>query len=406
MPINLNDTSKKAVQALSAAFRDGDDAKVEQAVAGLRDSIAADVTEQYRDAIASNDATVLAQRGFRQLTSAETAYYNGVIDALSSNNPKQALTDFNAMPDKAMPTTVFEQVMKDIQLTHPLLAAIPVVTTGYITEWVKNKHSEQLAAWGNVGDAITKEITSAFEVIDIKQSKLSCFAVVSLDMLKLGPVWMDGYVRAVLGEAMACGLEHGIIDGMGAKGEPIGLDRDIHNGVSVNTSTGYPLKTATKVTDFEPATYGALVAKLAKTEAGKQKAIDFRANGSNLLLICSPTDYLTKVMPATTVQNVNGQYVNDLLPLPTNVITSTAVSDGKAILALADEYGLFVAGSRGIEYSDEFQFTADTRTFKQVSYAFGRAEDNNSAILLDISGLEPAYVNVKVKGTVNTKASA
>ena len=74
MPINLNDTSKKAVQELSAAFRDGDDAKVEQAVAGLRDSIAADVTEQYRAAIASNDATVLAQRGFRQLTSAETAY--------------------------------------------------------------------------------------------------------------------------------------------------------------------------------------------------------------------------------------------------------------------------------------------------------------------------------------------
>ena len=240
MPINLNDTSKKAVQALSAAFRDGNDAEVEQAVAGLRDSIAADVTEQYRDAIAANDSRVLAQRGFRQLTSAETAYYNGVIDALSSNNPKQSLTDFSAMPDKAMPTTVFEQVMKDIQLTHPLLAAIPVVTTGYITEWVKNKHSEQLAAWGNVGDAITKEITSAFEVIDIRQSKLSCFAVVSLDMLKLGPVWLDGYVRAVLGEAMACGLEHGIIDGSGAKGEPIGLDRDIHEGVNISSSTGYP----------------------------------------------------------------------------------------------------------------------------------------------------------------------
>lgn len=406
MPINLTDTSRQAVQALSAAFREGDDSKVEQAVEGLRDSIAAEVTERYRAAVATHDADVLAQRGFRQLTSAETAYYTGVIEALSSTNPQQALTDFESVPDRAMPTTVFEQVMKDIQATHPLLAAIPVVTTGYITEWVKNRHSEQLAAWGNVGGAISKEITSAFEVIDIKQSKLSCFAVVSLDMLRLGPVWLDGYVRAVLGEAMACGLEHGIITGSGAKGEPIGLDRDIHEGVSISSSTGYPKKTAVKVTDFEPATYGALVAKLAKTEAGKQKAIDFRADGSGLVMICSPTDYLTKVMPATTVQNVNGQYVNDLLPLPTNVVTSTAVDDGTAILALAREYGLFVAGSRGIEYSDEFQFTSDTRTFKQVTYAFGRAEDNTSSLVLDISGLEPAYVNVKVKGTVNTKASA
>lgn len=406
MPIKLNDESKKAVQALAAAFATGEQEKVEQALSAYRTSIVEDVTAQYEQAIAANDAAVLAQRGFRQLTAPETSYYKGIIEALSSNNPKQALIDFSAMPDHMMPTTIFDQILKDLQETHPLLAAVNVTNTGYITEWLRNKHTRQLAAWGNPGDAITKEITSAFEVIDVKQGKLSCFALVSRDMLSLGPTWLDGYVRTVIGEALACGLEAGIVDGMGVKGEPVGLDRDIHSGVTVNTSTGYPKKTAVKVAEFTPKSYGAIVATLAKDEAGKEKAIDFRSDSNGLALICSTSDYLTKIMSATTVQATTGQYVRDLFPLPTTVIPSVACADGTAILAILGEYDLFVGGNRGIEYSDEFKFTDDQRAFKQVMYAFGRAYDNTSAALLDISGLEDATVAVKVKGTVTTKASA
>lgn len=406
MPIKLNDESKKAVQALAAAFATGEQEKVEQALSAYRTSIVEDVTAQYEQAIAANDAAVLAQRGFRQLTAPETSYYNGIIEALSSNNPKQALIDFSAMPDHMMPTTIFDQILKDLKETHPLLAAVNVTNTGYITEWLRNKHTRQLAAWGNPGDAITKEITSAFEVIDVKQGKLSCFALVSRDMLSLGPTWLDGYVRTVIGKALACGLEAGIVDGMGVNGEPVGLDRDIHSGVTVNTSTGYPKKTAVKVTEFTPKSYGAIVATLAKDEAGKEKAIDFRSDSNGLALICSTSDYLTKIMPATTVQATTGQYVRDLFPLPTTVIPSVACADGTAILAILGEYDLFVGGNRGIEYSDEFKFTDDQRAFKQVMYAFGRAYDNTSAALLDISGLEDATVAVKVKGTVTTKASA
>lgn len=406
MPIKLNDESKKAVQALAAAFATGEQEKVEQALSAYRTSIVEDVTAQYEQAIAANDAAVLAQRGFRQLTAPETSYYKGIIEALSSNNPKQALIDFSAMPDHMMPTTIFDQILKDLQETHPLLAAVNVTNTGYITEWLRNKHTRQLAAWGNPGDAITKEITSAFEVIDVKQGKLSCFALVSRDMLSLGPTWLDGYVRTVIGEALACGLEAGIVDGKGVKGEPVGLDRDIHSGVTVNTSTGYPKKTAVKVAEFTPKSYGAIVATLAKDEAGKEKAIDFRSDSNGLALICSTSDYLTKIMPATTVQATTGQYVRDLFPLPTTVIPSVACADGTAILAILGEYDLFVGGNRGIEYSDEFKFTDDQRAFKQVMYAFGRAYDNTSAALLDISGLEDATVAVKVKGTVTTKASA
>lgn len=404
MAINLNGKSKALVEQFSAAIRSEDMDQFEQAFDALRCGLLEDVTAQYEQAIASNDAAILAQRGFRQLTAPETAYWQRVIDALSSANPKQAFADFSTVPDKMMPTTIFDQILKDIRETHPLLAALNMVNVGFITEWLRNKHTRQLAAWGTVGEAITKEITSAFEVVDVKQGKLSAFAVVSIDMLKLGPTWMDGYVRTVLAEAIACGLEHGVVAGSGVKGEPIGLIRDIHEGVSVNQSTGYPKKTAEKVTDFTPGSYCPLAAKLVKDERGKQKAINLRKGG--LALACSVTDYTSKIVPATEVPNSSGQYSYDIFPMPTEVYPTTELDDGTAILFLPSEYDVFVGGNRGIEYSDEAKFLEDQRAFKAVMYAYGRAYDNTSAVLLDISKLDPAYLNVVVKGTVTTKASA
>ena len=49
-----------------------------------------------------------------------------------------------------------------------------------------------------------------------------------------------------------------------------------------------------------------------------------------------------------------------------------------------------------IEYSDEYKFIEDLRYFKVKQYATGRAFDNTSAILLNISNLEPFYMTVKV----------
>ena len=117
-------------------------------------------------------------------------------------------------------------------------------------------------------------------------------------------------------------------------------------------------------------------------------------------MLCTPSDYYTKVMPATTVLNANGTYVNNLFPVPTQVVQTTQLTDGKAILFLPGEYGAFAGGSRQgtLEFSDEFKFLEDMRVFKIKQYADGRATDNTAALLLDISGLEPAYINVKGVG--------
>ena len=382
----------KSINQLVAAMKSGDEKEIQTAWEALHESIADQVKADFADLQESHDAAVLAQRGYRQLTSKETKWYQKVIDALKSVNPKQAFTAIIGSDNEEdlMPTTIIEDVYKNLQEEHPLLKAINFQYVGYITKWILNDHSAQNAVWGTITDEIVKEITSSFKVVDINQNKLSAYAIIELGMLDLGPTFLDGYIRAVLSEAIMAGLEVAIVDGTGVN-EPIGLTKEIHEGVSYSSSTGYPDKEKIAVKSFSPSEYGEVIAQMAKTENGHKRKF------TEVGLICNQTDYLTKVMPATTVLNANGAYVNNLFPFPTTVYVSNALDDGEAVVFLKDEYFLGMGGSKNgvIEYSDEYKFLEDQRVFKVKQYGAGRAFDNTSALFLDISGLSPAYITVR-----------
>lgn len=383
---------KETCAAIVEAMKSGDAAATEAAFAAAFDAVAEQVKADFEDAKASNDSAILAQRGYRQLTSKENKWYQRVIDALKSDNPKQAFTQIigTEAEDDLMPTTIIDDVYRDLEHDHPLLAAVNFVNVGYLTKWVMNDHATQLAVWGAITDEIVKEITSAFKVVDIEQSKLTAFAIIEKGMLDLGPTFLDGYIRKVLALALACGLENAIINGTGVD-MPVGLIKDIHKGVSFSTETGYPNKEKKTVKDFLPATYGALCAEMAETENGKPRTF------GKVQMIVNQKDYLTKIMPATTVLTSAGTYANNVFPIPTDVIVSNEVEEGSAVLCLLNEYFLGVGGSKSgtIEYSDEYKFIEDQRAFKIKQYATGRAADNTCALYLDISGIQPAYITVK-----------
>ena len=382
---------KESATALMKAFKSGDEKEIKQAWNNFHDSIVKTVKADYEDALQSNDKNILSQRGFRVLTNAEQKFYEKFIEGAKSSTPKQALTDL-LTTENGMPETIIEDVYKDLVDEHPLLAKVKFQNVKYLTTWLLNDHTPDQAVWGEINAEITKQIESGFKTFNITQGKLSAYLVIPVDMLDLGPAFLDNYIRTILKEVMACGLEYGIVKGTGIKGEPIGLIRNIAKDVSVSQETGYPSKTAVKVTDFTPASYGTLVAdNLAEKENGKLRKINV------LQLIVNPKDYLKKVMPATTVQNVDGEYKRDLFPIPTEVIQSTALDEGEAILTVLPEYFMGVGSTKEgtIEYSDEFKFLEDKRTYKTKLHAFGRAEDNTSAVLLDITGLNPAYITVK-----------
>ena len=391
MAITFN-KEQNSIQQLVQAMKGDDEAQIQTAWQGFHDSIADQVRQDFEAVRDSNDSAILAQRGFRQLTAKETAWYQKFINAMKSNNPKQAFTEIigSDEEDALMPETIIEDVYKYLEEHHPLLSVIGMRYVGYTTKWVWNDHTVQTAAWGAINSEITKEITSAFRIIEITQNKLSAFACIQLDMLDLGPTFLDAYIRRCLIEAMAKGLEQGVIKGNGLN-QPIGLVKDIHEGVSFNSSTGYPDKAKVAVTDFSSETYGNLVASLAKTEKGKMRSI------GKLVMIVNPVDYYKKVVPATTVMGTDGQYRYDVLPVPTQIVQSVELAEGEAILFLPDEYQLLVGGNRNsmIEYSDDYKFLEDMRYFKVKQHATGRAYDNTSALFLNIANLEPAFVTVK-----------
>lgn len=385
---NQNMFSEKIV----AAMKSGDETKIQEAWNEFHNSVVEQVKADFTELQETKDASVLAQRGYRQLTSKETKWYQKVIEALKSTNPKQAFTAIIGSDNEEdmMPTTIIEDVYKNLRDEHPLLKAINFQYVGYITKWILNDHSAQNAVWGKITDEIIKEITSSFKVIDIDQNKLSAYTIIELGMLDLGPTFLDGYIRAVLAEAIYAGLEEAVVAGTGVN-MPIGLKKDIHEGVSYSSSTGYPDKEKIAVTSFAPAEYGALVARMAVTESGHRRKF------TEVGMIVNMVDYLTKVMPATTVLNAEAKYVNNLFPFPTTVYISNELEDGEAIVFLKNEYFMGMGGSKNgvIEYSDEYKFLEDQRVFKVKQYGAGRAFDNTSALYLDISKLDPAYITVR-----------
>ena len=417
--LRKNSMITEATAALQAAFNAEDTTPevMQGAFEQFAQAIAATVQADFESA--NGDRNILAQRGFRQLTAEENKYYQALIEAGKSKNPVQ--TYAGLLSDKVMPTTIIEDVYKDLVAEHPLLAKINFQSVQYLTRWILNDHSVQTAAWGAVNSQIAQQITSAFRTVEITQCKLSAYAVIEKDMLDLGPAFLDNYIRTFLKEALAVALEDAIVTGNGLN-MPIGLDRDIHQGVSVSSSTGYPQKTAVALTSFMPKEYGAILAELCETEVyytadatGVITAASTAANSDGspksgytkhggamrsfdeVTLICNMKDYLSKVMPATTVLNAAGSFTNNIFPFPTDVVRSNRVPTGKAILCLPEEYFFGIGSSKEgtLEYSDDYHFLEDQRVFKIKMHGYGKAWDNTVAILLDISNLVEAYVYVK-----------
>lgn len=392
---NIADTKQReAVAALQSALQSGNEEEGKKAWGQVFDAITEKVKTDFE--MYSTDTNVLAQRGYRQLTSEETEFYQNLAKAGKASDPKQAFTDL-INTDGGMPETIIEDVYRDLLEEHPLLEKITFQNVKYLTKWLLNDHTRQKAAWGQINGEITQEIESAFKGVEVTLLKLTAYAVIPQDMLDLGPSFLDNYIRTILKEALYVALEKAIVSGSG-KDEPAGLNRDIHEGVSFSTSTGYPEKTAIQVTNFLPANYGPLVAKLAVTEKGRMRSFD------EVLMICNQVDYLNKIMPATTALTTGGTYARDLFPFPTEVVRSNEVKTGQAILCLPEEYffGLGESKDGKIEYSDEFKFLQDARTYKIKLHGNGRPYDNTVAIVLDISKLDPAYVTVKTADTVVT----
>lgn len=384
-----NRTREEFRQQMQQAVRDNNPEAFAEAWDGMCQVVGQEVRTEYDQRFQQlqeeMDSRILAARGVRQLTTEERSYYGKLLQAMKSSDPRQAVTGL----DEVLPRTVVESVFEDLRTSHPLLSQINFIPTAGAVDLIMNTDGYQQAAWGDLTDEIVKELTSGFKKISTNLLKLSAFLPVCKSMLDLGPEWLDRYVRECLYEALANGMEVGLIDGTGKK-MPIGMNRQVGDGVQV-TDGVYPKKEAIPVATLDAETVGDLLAQLAVAPSGKTRLVQ------NVLLIVNPVDYLQKVMPATTLQAPDGTYRQDVLPYPMTVIQSPAVPTGEAILGLGKRYFATVGTAKEgkIDYSDHYRFLEDERMYLIKAYANGQAKDNTSFLLLDISNLQPAVWKVQ-----------
>lgn len=89
------------LQRMTQAVQDNDQEKFMQAFGDLADAIGESILGDVKALQAAQDDSILTARGCRALTSQERQYYEAIIGAMKSDDPKQALTNIN----KVLPET-------------------------------------------------------------------------------------------------------------------------------------------------------------------------------------------------------------------------------------------------------------------------------------------------------------
>ena len=314
--------------------------------------------------------------GLRQLTKEDREFYQLI------RNPRQLKGAFDGETDneKLIPTTITNYIFEDLKREHPLFKHINWAPAG-LKKWIMGDVVGK-AVWGNLDDKITAEITGALESINLDVNKLSAFAFIPKALFDIGEEWVDKFLREALKGTIEDGLEEGIVAGRGREHqEPVGLKKSL-----VGVLDGvYTDRVAVAVNDFSVEQLGPVVKTLTFNGTKKLKP---------LILLVNPLDALTKVMAASQILTVNGDY-KTVFPYPIEVIASEYVNENEAILYTSKTYTAGVT-RMGIDTSEHAQFLDDNIVYKTVAYGNGRLAKDYNAVLLDITNLEPLALNFKV----------
>lgn len=393
----INERVKTIFQSLGEAIKNDDAEAAAEAFQEAQMQLCETIEQQFNQYGNLTDIAVLQQRGLRVLTSEENDWYQKFIGAVRTD-AKQAITGLTA----AMPVTIIDRVIEDMKKNHPLLDAITIQNAAGAQKLVMNgvQMASKLGGWGQITSAISTELAGQIKVVDVTVAKYTAYFIIPKDYVKFNftfaPMWVDQYIRIILSESIAFGLEKTIVSGDG-NNQFIGMDRDI-TSVSNNA---YTAKSAVAITNWGD-DYAGVIAGMAKDDNNDDR------NVPEALLIVNPQDNIKKVRKAQNVITHAG--ILDMIShtWPTKVVTSSMMAEGKAIVGIAANYFAAINGGTSgiIEYDDSNQFLQDNRIYTTRVYGNGQPVDNKSFALLDISNVADPALPVEVKGTVSTKEKA
>jgi Phage capsid family len=373
MPIRFNNFEEKKLafaQATQNGTPEEQSAALNDMLGALAQDVQSDIMSQVNTQMADN--AVLQSRGQNVLTSEEYKFFNAVVE------------DGGFKEKETLPVTTQERIFEDLVNDHPLLEKIGVQNLGAVTEFIYSD-PDGAAVWGDLFGDIKGQLNAAFRKEKITQLKLTAFIPLANDMLKLGPVWIERFVRTIIKEAMAVGLERGFITGGGAaKQEPIGLLKivDPENGAvtdkpSAGTLTFEPGRVV--INEFRDVVK--LLARKLKpdgTDADRPKRIE-----GKVIMVTNPFDSFDIKANATT-QNANGVYVTNL-PFNPDPAESVFVPQGKVLFFVKGEYLAALGGTEPIKKFDQTMALEDATLYIAKQYATGKPKDKYAAQIYDLA---------------------
>ena len=368
---NKSETFNEAKKKFSAVLNNPEASEKEQseALSNYIDALRTDVLDTARKELNDEmlDRSVLQSRGQNVLTSAETKFFNAVIE-------EGGFTD-----DSILPVTTQERVFEDLVQAHPLLDAIGLQDLGAVTRYITSDPTKAYA-WGPLFGDIKGQVNAAFGEETITQLKLTAFAAIPNDMIELGPEWIERYVRTLLVESYSVGLEYGFVNGKGpASNEPIGLMKNVGANGAVTDKT-----TSGKLT-FAPSQYGEVVAG---ELYGVVKALSTDADGESrrvvnrIVMVVNPVDAIG-VQARNTIQTANGQWVM-ALPYNIRLVESEEMPVGRALFFVQGEYTAAIAGGYKLKKFDQTLAIEDATLYTIKQFANGKPKDNKTALVYDL----------------------
>ena len=383
MKLNPNQKMLDELKAkIETANAEGKTEAILSAMSEFVESSTKEIVEQYAAEAqrANADAEFAKSLGLRTLNKDEKAFY-----AKFGTSVKAALT-FDQ--DDLIPTTIIDNTLEAVKKESGLLSYVRIVPAG-VKKWISAAASGA-AAWGAMTAAVSAELSATISAFNTDVHRLAAYLLVPKGIVALGEAYVDRYFRAILGEALVDGLEKGVIDGDG-KVAPIGFARLI--GTSVDGT--HTAKTAVALASFAPEHYGALISTL--TNSGKRKV-------EEVILICNPSDYFTKIFPASRAF-VNGVWAESF-SFPTKIVQTVNCAAGSPVLALPGMYDLGIQAIT-VDVYKETKALDDVDVLIAKTYGNGRAVDDACAIKMSIADLKAFVPSVLVANTtvapVNTK---
>ena len=307
--------------------------------------------------------------GLRALSKNEKSFYEKLIN--QSVTVKQG---------DVLPTELIDNTLASVKEASDTLKLVQMAPAG-VKKWLVAEKTGT-ASWAGLTDALTAELTATITSMNIEVNKLYVLLVVPKAIRELALPFVDKYFSAILAEAMHDGLVDGYLNGNG-KVAPIGILKQI-NAVNVD-STHKDKTVSSTITGFSPKQLAPV--KKTLSNGGTRKV-------NKLYLIANPSDVYEYVEPALYYQGANGYISTSRTEI--EVIEEPMCPKGKAAFTLDQMYVLGMDSIKVDEYK-ETKALEDANVLIGKVYANGRATDDNTAFIFDVTKLVeyvPTYNSV------------